>query len=99
MEQQLGGVKLMDLLANEVDVKAIKFPRQLAWIARQLAGLTEPAYADFDPLPLAMEVRELDLADEGGDVDPPASSSADTSAETPPPANPGTSRSQRGSKP
>jgi hypothetical protein len=97
LEQQLGGVKLMNLLADDVDVKDIKFPRQLAWLARQLAGLSEPAFADFDPLTLAMEVKALDLAPEGGDVDPPASSSADTSAETRSPAKAGPSRSRRGS--
>lgn len=99
MEQQLGGIKLMDLIANEVDIRDIKFPRQLAWLARQLAGLVEPAFAAFDPLTLAMEARNLDLTPEGGDVDPPAPSSADTSAENPPPAKPATSRSRRGSKP
>jgi hypothetical protein len=98
MEQQLGGVKLMDLLSSDVDLKAIKFPRQLAWLARQLAGLAEPAFAGFDPRTLAMEVRAFDLGSAGGDVDPPAPSSADTSAETQSVAKPGTSRSRRGSK-
>lgn len=99
MESQLGGVKLMNLLADDVDVKDIRFPRQLAWLARQMAGLTEPGFADFVVLTLAMEVKALDMTDEGGDVDPPASSSADSSAEIPPPAKPNTSRSRRGSRP
>lgn len=98
MEDQLGGIKLMDLLAAEVDPKAIKFPRQLAWLARQLAGLTEPAFADFDPFTLALEIRDLQTGKEGDDVDPPAPSSADNSAETRLTGKPTTSRSQRGSR-
>lgn len=83
-EQQCG-VKLLSLLDGSCDKQTVGFPLVVAWLARQAAGLTVPAFDDFNPHPLGLQIRALKLkADpaEAGDVDPPPSSSADTSAET-----------------
>ncbi len=87
------GVKILPLLAGDLDLKDVEVLTSMPWYARQLAGLTTPAYRDFHPHVLAMEMRATSAAPEGDDADPPARSSAETSAETPK-----ARRSQPGSK-
>jgi hypothetical protein len=75
------GLKVLDLCQADFDRKAIDKVRAVAWYARQLAGLAEPVFADFDPLILKAEMADLPRRPEGDDADPPAPSSAGTSAE------------------
>lgn len=90
------GLKVLDLCQAEFDRTAIVSIRAVAWYARQVAGLAAPAFADFDPLILKVQMEDLVVPSEGDDADPPAPSSADTSAETPPAAKPKASRLRRG---
>lgn len=77
------GLKVLALCQADFDRSAIESVRAVAWYARQLAGLAEPAFADFDPLILKMDMGDLVVRPEADDVDPPPSSSAATSAEAP----------------
>jgi hypothetical protein len=94
--EQETGIKILDLIAGEVDVRSMELLTTTMWLACKINGVTVPAFADFDPHALAARLIALELKPEGNDVDPPASSSADTSAETPPPAKAKASRPRRG---
>lgn len=88
------GLKILDLCQADFDRTAIDKVRAVAWYARQLAGLTEPAFAEFDPLILKAEMADLTPPAEVGDAGPPSSSSAETSAEVP--AKPARNRRRTG---
>lgn len=94
--EQETGMKILEFIAGDVDVRSMDLLMTTLWLACRLNRIAVPAFADFDPHALAARVVELELKPEGDDVDPPASFSADSSAETPPAAKPKSSRSRRG---
>lgn len=77
------GLKVLDLCQADFDRTAIDKVLAVAWYARQLAGLAEPAFAEFDPFILKAEMKDLASPPKDDDADPPSSSSAATSAEAP----------------
>lgn len=96
------GMTLRDLfLISEDDAKeklhGMEAVAVVAWLSLQLNCDNPPTWADFDPQLWAIDKQNLLVPATGGDVDPPASSSAVTSAETPPRPAPKGSRSRRAS--
>lgn len=88
--QEQTGFQVLDILGRDFDHRRdIIAVTAVVWMARQIAGCTEK-YDDFDPHLLAATVEKLPAKPEAADVDPPPSSSTDTSVETP-------KRSRRGS--
>lgn len=77
-------LRILDLLAGDFDRKAAVNLRAMAWYARMAGGVDTHSFDEFDPALLQLDLRPLVLRPEVADVDPPSSSSADTSAETPP---------------
>jgi len=73
------GVKVIDLVTGELDVRAMETLRVMAWYARKLAGL-DTAWSTFDPHILEAQMRHPELP-EAADVDPPAQSSPESSTD------------------
>jgi hypothetical protein len=101
VKAELGGMTLRELfLISEEDAKkkldGMEAVAVVAWLSLQLNCDNAPAWDDFDPQLWAIDKQNLLVPAAGGDVDPPASSSAGTSAETPPRQAPKGSRSKRG---
>lgn len=101
VKAQLDGMTLRELFlisAEEQDtLRSMEAVSVVAWLALQLNCATAPAWEDFDPQLWALDKRPLLVPAEGGDVDPPASSSADSSTETPLQASSKSPRSKRAS--
>ena len=67
------GLTLALMLTSEWSVKSLRGIRGAFWVARQLAGLTKPDYADFKPNAVACDWR---------DATPPADGSSEPSSES-----------------
>jgi hypothetical protein len=79
--EQQTGIKTLELLAGEVDIRSIELVKTIMWLACRVNDVTVPPFDEFDPQALAGQIEELELKPEGDDVDPPASSSTVPSVE------------------
>jgi hypothetical protein len=50
----------------------LKAVRAAVWLARHIAGVHEPRFADFKPNLLKADIRRVPDSDPAGDADPPA---------------------------
>lgn len=75
------GLTLVRLILVEWPRRSLLGIRGMLWITRQLAGLTEPKWADFKPNALLANVERVD----GDDDIPPAEGSSEPPSETPAP--------------
>lgn len=77
------GVSLVVMMASMFAQGTLLGKTVVAWLARQLAGVTEPPLKDFNIKPRKLK---MEAVKPGGDTDPPASaSSPNSSAEEPSP--------------
>lgn len=74
-EKQVG-MGLSSLLVNEFARGTALGIKGVVWLARQMAGISEPSFADFDIRPRRVASRAV-----GGDANPPALGSSEPSSE------------------
>lgn len=87
IEEATGYTFLVEL-PRGLDRGALKAVRAGLWLARRIAGIHEPAFADFKPNMLTADVEWVDPAD----ADPPASNRAERRARSSPSRASGTAR-------
>lgn len=88
LEKQIidrAGVSMVVLIAREFANGTLIGQTCVLWLARQLAGITEPSLAEFNIKPRRIKMRAVKPS---GDVDPPAPASSSTSSVEEPSAKP-----------
>lgn len=66
------GYTILVTLPDALGKGSLRATRAAVWLARHIAGVPEPSFAEFQPSMLAADFEWVDDPDPGGDADPPA---------------------------